>query len=158
MCQICDGRPQLISGHQSRLRFLAGDVVLRPAFSGNSDDTCHSAADDDPAVQAEERAHSLRMRRCGAVAIFSENDIGDYETGWLYPPAKHSYLFGWPKSGGVWVLRAPLGDPRQEDMEDVCRVLEESGAQFHVLTENYPEAVEFNLVSPAQASTIRLQG
>jgi hypothetical protein len=151
-------RSQLISGHQSRLRFLAGDVVLRPAFSGNSDDTCHSAVDDDPAVQAEERAHSLRMRRCGAVAIFSENDIGDYETGWLCPPAKHSYLFGWPKSGGVWVLRAPWGDPLQEDMEDVCRVLEESGAQFHVLTENYPEVAEFNLVSPAQASTIRLQG
>jgi len=47
---------------------------------------------------------------------------------------------------------------RQEDMQDVCRVLEESGAQFHALIETRPEAVEFNLVYPAQASTIGLQG
>jgi hypothetical protein len=188
-------RSRLTSGHQSRLRFLEGDVLLRPAFSGNSDDTCHSVADDDPAVEAEERAHSLRMRRCGAVAIFSENDIGDYETGWLYPPGGREYLFGWPKSGGVWVLRAPSRDPRpetlvgvrqtqqesmdsnmvrakenraflavakslkqQEDMEDVCRVLEESGAHFHALIEDCSEAAELNLVYPAQASTIRLRG
>jgi hypothetical protein len=189
-------RSQLRSDHQSRLKFLEGDVLLRPAYSGNSDDTCCSAVDDDPAVKAEEQAHSLRMRRCGAVAIFAENDIGDYECGWLYPPPTgHHYLFGWPKSGGVWVLRAPSIGPRpelpvgvrqtqqesmdsnmerakenrafrtvaksskqQEDMEDVCRVLEESGAHFHALIEDCSEAVELNLVHPAQASTIRLRG
>lgn len=34
---------------------------------------------------------------------------------------------------------------RQEDMEDVCRVLEEAGARFYALIEDCPEAVELNL-------------
>lgn len=33
---------------------------------------------------------------------------------------------------------------RQEDMEDVCRVLE-TGAQFYALIEDCPEAVKLNL-------------
>jgi hypothetical protein len=34
---------------------------------------------------------------------------------------------------------------RQEDMEDVCRVLDESEAQFFTRIEDCPEAVELNL-------------
>jgi hypothetical protein len=34
---------------------------------------------------------------------------------------------------------------RQEDMEDVCRVLEESETQFFARIEDCPEAVELNL-------------
>ena len=34
---------------------------------------------------------------------------------------------------------------RQEDMEDVCRVLEEAGARFYAVIEDCPEAVELNL-------------
>jgi hypothetical protein len=34
---------------------------------------------------------------------------------------------------------------RQEDMEDVCRVLDESEAQFFARIEDCPEAVELNL-------------
>jgi hypothetical protein len=34
---------------------------------------------------------------------------------------------------------------RQEDMEDVCRVLEESEAQFFARIEDCSEAVELNL-------------
>ena len=46
------------------------EVVLRPSVTGN--DTCDlegTPEDDDPAILAEERAQSLRMRRCGAVAV-----------------------------------------------------------------------------------------
>jgi hypothetical protein len=175
-------RSQLRSDYPARGRGIlrGGDVVLRPTASMNSNETRHSVTDEDPAAQAEERAHSLRMRRCGAVAIFSENDIIDYETERPYPLSK--YLFGWPKGGGVWVLRAPWLDAppkpklseckddwelmeanmkegeeyevylalvenvrRQEDMGDVCRVLEESGAHFYATTDQSPEAVEFNL-------------
>lgn len=34
---------------------------------------------------------------------------------------------------------------RQGDMEDVCRVLEEAGAQFYGVIEDCPEAVKLNL-------------
>lgn len=34
---------------------------------------------------------------------------------------------------------------RQEDMEDVCRVLEEAGAHFYAVIEDSPEAVEMKL-------------
>ena len=34
---------------------------------------------------------------------------------------------------------------RQEDMEDVCRVLEEAGARYYAVIEDCPEAVEMNL-------------
>jgi hypothetical protein len=34
---------------------------------------------------------------------------------------------------------------RQEDMEDVCRVLEEFEAQFYATIADCPEAIELNL-------------
>ena len=89
-------RSQLISGHQSRLRFLEGDVLLRPALVRAKENSAFRTV-----------AKSLKQ---------------------------------------------------QEDMKDVCRVLEESGAHFHALIEDCSEAAELNLVHPAQASTIRLRG
>ena len=35
---------------------------------------------------------------------------------------------------------------RQEDMEDVCRLLEEAGARFYAAVEDSPEAVELGFV------------
>ena len=157
------------------------EVVLRPSIS--SRDTCGTQAtsNDDPAVLAEERAHSLRMRRCGAVAICAQDDISHYDAEQMNMAPK--YLFGWPAAGGVWVLRPPwkqatpgnstdhlmtdeermndmmesaLRDEvyyalvdklsRQEDMEDVCRLLEEAGARFYAAVEDSPEAVELDFV------------
>jgi hypothetical protein len=177
-----DWRSQLRSDHPPRPKALPydGDVVLRPSVSKSDKGTCHFPPDDDLAAQTEERAHSLRMRRCGAVAICSESDMSRYES--ERADYVQDYLFGWPDGGGVWVLRAPwlsaetkppVGARRpdeeimesnlkrarerrvfrniaktlkqQEDMEDVCRVLEESGAQYHATIDDCPEAVELNL-------------
>jgi hypothetical protein len=178
-----DWRSQLRSDYPppGRTTTYDGDVVLRPTVSGNSSDSCHStvlAADGDPAAQVEERAHSLRMRRCGAVAVFSHGDMGDYELGWIYCGPLYVYAFGWPTDGGVWVLRAPrmndrprppLSDweamewtmkegkedsafgvfterlKREEDMEDVCRLLEENGARYYANISDCPEAVRMDL-------------
>jgi hypothetical protein len=157
-----------------------GDIIWRP--SATSNDTCDSqpTPKDDPALLAEERSHSLRMRRCGAVAIFTLENARDWEDGQRRRSPR--YLFGWPKSGGVWVLRSPWSEPAperpegyaedlerrladaheeqareavylalavevkvQETMEDLCRVLEEGGAQFYAAIEDSPEAVELNL-------------
>lgn len=86
-----------------------GDIILRP--SATSRNICDSQPDpnDDSAVLAEERAHSLRMRRCGAVAICAQDDIPYYDAEQMreVPP----YLFGWPDSGGVWVVQPPEPTP-----------------------------------------------
>jgi len=79
-------------------------VVLRPSVESNN--TCNnfqSTSNEDPAALAEERAHALRMRRCGAVAIAVEDDIDHFDTGQMN--LAREYHFGWPASGGVWVLR-----------------------------------------------------
>jgi hypothetical protein len=51
------------------------------------------------------------------------------------------------KEGEEYVVYLALAENvrRQEDMEDVCRVLEESGAQFYATIDQCPEAVEFDL-------------
>jgi len=155
-------------------------VVLRPSVTSNNTFDSHSPSEDDPAILAEERAHALRMRRCGAVAIAVEDDISHFDTAQMNLAREH--LFGWPASGGVWVTRSSskvhepetsadhyktdeeimeenldrlhryeaniaLADKvnRQEDMEDVCRVLEEAGARYYAVIEDCPEAVEMNL-------------
>ena len=155
------------------------EVVPRSSTSsGNTCDT-QATSNDDPAVLAEERSHSLRMRRCGAVATCAQDDIRHYDAEQMNIAPKH--LFGWPATGGVWVLRPPwkqaapekstdhlmtdeermndmmesaLRDEiyhafadkvnRQEDMEDVCRLLEEPGARFYAAIEDSPEAVELD--------------
>jgi len=171
-----DWRSRLISDHppQARAMLRSGDVVLRPTASGVHNGSYHSAPDDDVATQAEERAHSLRMRRCGAVAICAEQDMS--------VRSSPQYLFGWPSGGGVWVSRPPseswleersagnrrtayeildekiryIGESnifcglaekvkQQEYMEEVCRVLEEAGAQFYATIADCPEAVLLNL-------------
>jgi hypothetical protein len=160
-------------------------VVLRPSVTSN--DTCEleSMSEDNPAYLAEERAHSLRMRRYGAVAVAVQDDIEKFDLERVIWP--RDYFFGWPASGGIWVLRLWLTDSelgissaeqyrsdeeimeqnlqeilkreqryedniaiadkvnQQEDMEGVCRVLEEAGARFYAVIEDCPEAVELNL-------------
>jgi hypothetical protein len=155
-------------------------LILRPSVTSNNTRDSHLKSNGDPAILAEERAHSLRMRRCGAVGIAVEDDIDHFDTTQMN--LAREYHFGWPASGGVWVLRSSSMDSepetpsghyktdeeimeenlerlrryegnialakkvnRQEDMEDVCRVLEEAGARFYAVVEDCPEAVELNL-------------
>lgn len=176
-----DWRSQL----QSDPRFEPSDsrqsqVVLRPSATSNNTCESHSTSKYDPTTLAEERAHSLRMRRCGVVGIAVEDDIDHFDTAQMN--LAREWHFGWPASGGVWFLRsssmdsepeAPTGHyktdeeimqenlerlqkyeanialakkvNRQQDMEGVCRVLEEAGARFYVVIEDCLEAVELNL-------------
>lgn len=173
-----DWRSRLRSGPEySPTELCEKEVVLRPSTSSGNTCDAQATSNDDPAVLAEERAHSLRMRRCGAVAICAEDDIRHYDAEQMNIAPK--YLFGWPATGVFWVLRPPwkqaapekskdhlmideermndmmesalrdeiyhaLADKvkRQEDMEDVCRLLEETGARFYAAIEDSPEAVE----------------
>ncbi|KAM0716046.1 hypothetical protein Q7P37_008560 [Cladosporium fusiforme] len=78
------------------------EVILRPAAvitngTQNRSPTGDSLTGDD---LAEERAHSLRMRRCGAIEIRSEMDVASFDRS-IIP----EHLFGWPSTGGVWVFR-----------------------------------------------------
>lgn len=89
--------------------FRQSQVTLRPSVTSN--DTCElekSMSEDNPAYLAEERTHSLRMRRCGAVAVAVEDDIEKFDLERVIWP--RDYFFGWPASGGVWVLRLQLSD------------------------------------------------
>lgn len=90
-----------------------GDFILRPSFTSSDTQDTDSGSGDDPAVFAEERAHSLRMRRCGAVAICAQSDIGLYDAEQMKMVPK--YLFGWSESGGVWVVRPPCLDSAPEE-------------------------------------------
>lgn len=125
-----------------------GDVILRPSVTRN--DTCNSdsASKDDLAVQAEERVHSLRMRRCGAVAVFSKRDIIDYDARQVNSAPR--YLFGWPEGGGVWVMRSPWSDPPPERSADLYRTDEE-------LMEEVMRTAERDEVYYALAAKIKLQ-
>jgi len=99
-------------------------VVLRPSVESNN--TCNnfqSTSNEDPAALAEERAHALRMRRCGAVAIAVEDDIDHFDTGQMN--LAREYHFGWPASGGVWVLRPSPIDLEPERSVDHYRTDDE---------------------------------
>jgi hypothetical protein len=65
-------------------------------------------SEDNPKYLAEEIAHSLRMCRCGAVAVAVQDDIEKFDSERVIWPRE--YFFGWPASGGVWVLRLQLSD------------------------------------------------
>jgi hypothetical protein len=143
-------------------------VILGPSAIVYDTAGCGRASvhDMDSVAKAEERSHSLRMRRCGAVAVSCNFDTNRYDNFRQKAPLPR-YLFGWPRKGGVWVSRppwsiyppTPTGDyyeryeeimeddrreiaageayallvdkvKQQDDVEDVCRVLEDSGAQF----------------------------
>lgn len=110
-------------------------VILRPSAVISNDTECGRASVNslDAAAEVEDRAHSLRMRRCGAVAICSESDARHYD----YDRKSNvpQYLFGWPSDGGVWILRSswstrspipPGGDHRshEEIMDDNWRKVE----------------------------------
>lgn len=152
--------------------FHDGSVILRP---GAPYSTWEDTTPDENA--AEERAHCLRMRRCGAVAICSEADAIMHDQGYVL---RHPWLplFGWPSSGGVWVLRYPESDPDDDerldrrmlmdgsdnvfyadlnflqvkdklkgltDMDKLCRVLEDAGAEFYPGIGDCPEVARLAL-------------
>lgn len=52
-----------------------GDIIFHPSVNANDSPDSHSSTQDGLAVLEEERAHSLRMHRCGAVTICAESDI-----------------------------------------------------------------------------------
>jgi hypothetical protein len=109
-----------------------GDIIFRPSTTPNS--TCDPSLSlkDDATVLEEERSHSLRMRRCGAVAVFSQEDIRNHDDRQRRPsPDSPNYLLGWPKNGGVWVVRSPWADPAPERSEGYSEDLERRLADAH---------------------------
>ena len=145
--------------------FHDGEVILRPSA------TTLPLQESQEDFEASERAHCIRMRRCGAVAVRSETDVIFEETGAEALPYQ---LFGWPASSGVWILRsyptehsqqntvlpATALDEMQErlalasealrqqsDMEGVCRVLKNAGGHFYSRIENCPEVVKLRLLN-----------
>ena len=120
--------------------FCDGEVILRPST------TTSPSQESQEDLEASERAHCLRMRRCGAVAVRSEVDIIFEETGGEHRP---NHLFGWPASGGVWILRScPIDHLRQQsDMDELCRLLKEAGGQFYSNIEDCPEVKKLRLLN-----------
>lgn len=97
-----------------------GKVILRPGASTNKGTVEAEATED-------ERAHCVRMLRCGARGIRSEVDANSLDTiGWETPPKQ---IFGWPSSGGVWILRYPPFDKRTF-MLDAVRVNPETIGEY----------------------------
>lgn len=75
-----------------------GEVIIRPSAS-----PANKTAGEDLGI--EEVAHCVRMRCCGAIAFRSEIDAASSAIeGWRDPPRQ---IFGWPSTGGVWILRYP---------------------------------------------------
>lgn len=116
-----------------------GDFILRTSVTSSDTQDSHFESGDDPTVLAEERAHSLRMRRCGAVAICAQSDIGLYDAEQIRMVPK--YLFGWPESGGVWVVRPPYLDSASQEsagkhrtdeevMEDMMKMAQKEDVYF----------------------------
>ena len=145
--------------------FHDGEVILRPST------TTSPSEESQEDLEALERAHCLRMRRCGAVAVRSEIDIIFEETGYARWP---DHLFGWPANGGVWILRddpaeelrvnimqktarteeiqdrfmlASKAIRQQSDMDELCRVLQEAGGQFYTNIEDCPEVNKLSLLN-----------
>lgn len=164
-------REQLRSDHKTNEQhtYHDGKVVLRPE-APKADETAESE------VMGNERAHCVRMLRCGARGIRSEVDANNLDTiGWERPPKQ---MFGWPSQGGVWVLRHPDSGEgvhvfdgtsadrealreysrredqyiefeqdlsQYEDMDELCRGLEQAGAEFYQNIEDCPEVIELEL-------------
>jgi hypothetical protein len=125
-----------------------GDIIFRPSVALNNSCDRQISSKDDPAALEEERAHSLRMRRCGAVAVFSQEDISNHDARQRRPGPKYpKYLLGWPKSGGVWVLRSPWSDAAPERPEGYSEDLERRLADAH--EEQAREAVYLALTARA---------
>jgi hypothetical protein len=109
-----------------------GDIIFRPSVAHNSTCDPSPSPKDDAAVLEEERSHSLRMRRCGAVAVFSQEDIRNHDDRQRRPsPDYPNYLLGWPKSGGVWGLRSLWADPPAEPLGGYSEDPEERLKEAH---------------------------
>jgi hypothetical protein len=107
-----------------------GDVIFRPSVALNNSSDRQISSKDDPVALEEERDisnHDARQRRLG--------------------PKYPKYLLGWPKSGGVWVLRSPWSDPAPERPEGYSEDLERRLADAH--EEQAREAVYLALAAKA---------
>lgn len=135
-----DWRSGLIHDHHTsnKRKFNDGKVILRRSSTPS---TSQESQED---LEASERAHCLRMRRCGAVAVRSETDIIFEETGVDNRPY---HVFGWPSKGGVWMLRSSPEQLRQQsDMDKLCQLLKEAGGQFYSNIEDCFEVKKLGLL------------
>lgn len=155
-----DWRTRLRGDHYTNSAYIFhnGQVILQPSAANSP------SQEPQEDLEALERYHCLRMRRCGAVGARSEVDIMFEETGmdrWL------EHLFGWPTKGGVWILRSystedleensgctPMMEEmnsrllsaseaikQQTDINELCSILKEAGGQFY---SNIEDCLEVN--------------
>lgn len=99
--------------------------------------------------KAEEEAHCKRMRQLGATWWASVHDQAMWE---LKEETRNELddpmvYFGWPASGGVWVINKTLEKASKmgtgrihiaADMEERCRIMEELGATYYSKPEDCP--------------------
>ena len=91
---------------QNRLTTMEGQegqVILRQTLTENTD------TGNNTHLETDEEQHCLRMRRCGAVVLWSKIDVIRRQTPYygIPPQPAERQVFGWPQAGGVWVLRKP---------------------------------------------------
>jgi hypothetical protein len=131
-------------------------------------------------TDADEVSLAFRIRRAGGAVINLCDARGNLEmtelvthSEWIEAEKRQKYLFGWPKSGGVWVLglsewaeRDPFEWPpkrtgaltrhydgsldcsplkKLESMEEFCSALKELGAQYYDNANVSNEVREFGL-------------
>jgi hypothetical protein len=99
------------SGWQQRLESVEGEegqVILRDLTTCN--DPAVDQGQDKATIQQDEDKHCLRMRRCGAIVVYSTVSITMREQMPYCEPLQPSekQYFGWPKDGGVCILRSPF--------------------------------------------------
>ena len=117
-------------------------------------------------TDADEVSLALRILRAGGAVIDLSDARGNLELAevvthseWIEAEKRQKYLFGWPESGGVWVLSLPEWAERDpfewppkgtgaltryyngsldcsplkklESMEEFCSALKELGAQYY---------------------------
>ena len=156
-----DWRDNLRDDHQtdSRRMWHDGEVILRPGASLPRKTRNMELAPNEE-LASEEQAHCVRMLRCGAKAILSEVDSDVSERTICGLPDFPEQIFGWPSTGGVWILRKlspdnpmPLveyGEFRRSlseytDMDALCRALQDAGGEYYEAIEDCPEAVQLGL-------------
>ncbi|KAF1954946.1 hypothetical protein CC80DRAFT_493334 [Byssothecium circinans] len=132
-------------------------------------------------TDADEVSLALRILRAGGAVIDLSDARGDLEltevvthSEWIEAEKRQKYLFGWPESGGVWVLGLPQWAERDpfemppkrtgaltrhyngsldcsplkklESMEEFCSALKKLGAQYYDNADVSDEVREFGLL------------
>lgn len=129
----------------------------------------------------DEMALSMRILQAGGTVVDLSSASGDSEKAglvarceWREAEKRQKYLFGWPESGGVWVLDLPEwaeydpfeGPPEQrgvlkrryngaldcnslreiKSMEELCLAFKDLGARFYEDAKNSNEVRELGLL------------